>query len=453
VHAQAHQLPVTCVAISDDGKLGFSGSKDCTVLGWDLDQGTRSIKFPGRRNTKSKKLVATDTDFNTDQVMALALSDDNQFLATGGKDRVLRIWRPATGRFVDKFKGHQGPIFGLAFQRGGSHNLFSASGDRTIKVWNVKDMAFVETLYGHEDQVYGIDSHRKERCISVGHDDTARLWKVAEEVQLILRGQSGVSIDCVAMINDQFFVTGSNDGALSLWDIGKKKPIFVVRGAHMNDDDDDDDDDEEEEGEANDEGDDKVKGQGKEDGGGGGAKQSAAKWPSTNPADSAEPRWISSVAAVRNGDVVASGSCDGFVRLWRCVLSATASDERRGLSILCKIEVPGFVNGLAFSKAGTRLLVGAGQEHRLGRWWRDATARNSVWIIDFHPPTRRGSDDDDDGDDDDDDDDEGGGEGSDEGDLRPQGRGGQHSGGRGGGGGKDGHSDSDNDDDADGSRS
>jgi len=363
---QAHQLPVTCVAISDDGQVGFTGSKDCKIIRWDLETGRRTFKFPGRRNTKAKKVNPLSTNFNTDQVLSLALSDDNEYLASGGKDRILRVWNPQSGKFLEKFKGHLGDITGIAFQRGGTHNLYTGSTDRTIKVWNIKDMAYVETLFGHQEPVYAVDSHRKERCISVGHDDTARLWKIPDEVQLILRAEKGVSLDCIAMINDQFFVSGSNQGTLSLWDIGKKKPIFSVRHAHAVDAEDEEDSD--------------ASSVHSED--------EAVAWPERSPAKSAEPNWIASVAAVRNGDVVASGSCDGFVRLWQCILSTTAADgssQRRGLMLLCKIEVPGFVNGLCFSKSGARLIAGVGQEHRLGRWWRNSMSRNSLWIIDFKP--------------------------------------------------------------------
>ena len=41
----------------------------------------------------------------------------------------------------------------------------------------------------------------------------------------------------------------------------------------------------------------------------------------------------------------------------------------------------GFINGLAFSHHGDFLVAAVGQEHRLGRWWRDKKARNSVVMV------------------------------------------------------------------------
>ena len=45
------------------------------------------------------------------------------------------------------------------------------------------------------------------------------------------------------------------------------------------------------------------------------------------------------------------------------------------------VPVKGFVNSLAFSSDGKLLIAGLGQEHRLGRWWRDATAKNEIIVI------------------------------------------------------------------------
>ena len=44
----------------------------------------------------------------------------------------------------------------------------------------------------------------------------------------------------------------------------------------------------------------------------------------------------------------------------------------------------GFINALAFSHSGSYLVAGVGQEHRLGRWWKDRTAKNGIAIIPLH---------------------------------------------------------------------
>jgi ribosomal RNA-processing protein 9 len=68
---------------------------------------------------------------------------------------------------------------------------------------------------------------------SVGRDRTARAWKLNEETHLIFRGGSKTtSADCITAINDEFFLTGHDDGALNLWCKDKKKPFATVNSSH-----------------------------------------------------------------------------------------------------------------------------------------------------------------------------------------------------------------------------
>ena len=175
-----------------------------------------------------------------------------------------------SGKPAQSFAGHRAAITSLAF-RSNSRQLFSGSHDRTVKVWNMDEMCYVETLYGHHSEVLALDSLNQERALSVGSDRTLRLWKVVDETQLIFRGHEA-SIDCVSMTNEEIFVSGSQDGAVAVWSVRKKKPIVSRPRAH----------------------------------GMGGCD-------AANSLDN----WISSVAAMRFTDVFASGSCDGVVRMWQ----------------------------------------------------------------------------------------------------------------------------------------
>lgn len=53
----------------------------------------------------------------------------------------------------------------------------------------------------------------------------------------------------------------------------------------------------------------------------------------------------------------------------------------RTLESIFNIPIKGFINGLAFTSDGQHLIAAVGQEHRLGRWWRDPSAKNSVVVI------------------------------------------------------------------------
>ena len=169
----------------------------------------------------------------------------------------------------------------------------------------------------------------KERALtSGGADRTLRIWKIVDESQLVYNGHSG-SIDSVKLINEEIFLSCGDDGSLCVWNVAKKKPIAEQKFAH-----------------------------GKS---------------STGIAN-----WISSIATLVNTDLIASGSCDGFIRVWKL--------EKSFREIKLKFEIPvtGFVNALSFTNEGNSLIAGIGQEHRLGRWMKLKEAKNVIIVIPFN---------------------------------------------------------------------
>ncbi|CAH2312597.1 U3 small nucleolar RNA-interacting 2 isoform X2 [Pelobates cultripes] len=322
---RGHQGPITCLVITPDDQHVFSGSKDCSIIKWSTCDGKKVHKIPGGRKGSEDKHVG-----HTGHILCMAVSSDGKYLASGDRNKLIFIWNAETCQNLHKFQGHRDAVSGLSFQKG-KHQLFSASHDRSVKVWNVAENSYIETLFGHQDSITGLDSLSRERCVtSGGRDGTVRVWKIAEESQLVFSGHEG-SIDCIRLINEEHMVSGAEDGSLALWSVSRKKPLARVKCAH---------------------------GQ------------------HGNPGLE-QPYWISSVSAALNSDVVASGSNDGNVRLWRC------GEGFRGLHPLCTIPLVGSVNSLQFSSTADFLVAGVGQEHRLGRWWRIKEAKNGLYIIPF----------------------------------------------------------------------
>lgn len=47
-----------------------------------------------------------------------------------------------------------------------------------------------------------------------------RVWKVAEEKQLLFKAGHG-NIDSVSAVNDDIFVTGADNGTINVWNTNK----------------------------------------------------------------------------------------------------------------------------------------------------------------------------------------------------------------------------------------
>ncbi|KAI7863091.1 WD40-repeat-containing domain protein [Spinellus fusiger] len=345
---RGHQLAVTAVAITENGSILYSGSKDGSIIKWDVSTMKKLHTFPGGRKGV-KNFVG-----HTDHVLSLAISSDNQYLASGGKDKILNIWSIKDNERISTFSHHKDAVSALAFRKG-SNQLYSASFDRTIKVWNIDERTYIETLFGHQDQITAIDTLGRERCMSTGgRDKTARLWKIVEESQLVYRG--GVttkiteneksiaytegSVDCLAQLDEDLFVTGGDSGAISLWDINRKKPIMSLPVCH-----------------------------------------GLQVVESESEGDIKTPYWITAMASLRYSDMFVSGSWDGFVRIWKL-----ASDNK-SVKQVAQIPVKGVVNSLqlktVFPSNRTLLVIGVGQELRMGRWVRLKGVKNCTKVVEL----------------------------------------------------------------------
>jgi ribosomal RNA-processing protein 9 len=324
---RAHDVAATCVSVSTDETRAVSGGKDSRVVGWDVETGAKVVDLRPKAYEARWRKEPARAPGHVGHVLSVAVADGQggNILASGGTDELVRIWDVRAGRQVEALRGHRGAVNALVFRQG-TMQLFSGSADRTVKIWNVDDMAYVETLFGHGAEVCGVDSFSKERAVSCGRDGTMRLYKVLDGSQLVFRRALTTSLDTVAMINEQRFVSGGDDGAVALWHVNKKRPVSVAAHAH---------------------------------GAGVGADA-----------------WIASVAAGRNTDLAASGAGDGVVRLWHC------ADRPPALNAVAAVDVGrGFVNGLAFGGRSRVLIAALGQEPRLGRWERQRAKSGLRFIV------------------------------------------------------------------------
>ncbi|XP_025990665.1 U3 small nucleolar RNA-interacting protein 2 [Solenopsis invicta] len=315
-----HKSSITCICLSSDGNILYSGSKDGSLVKWSVKE---KIKLKAIRGDRGK------TKPGIKSVRCLAISTDGKFLVVGdGGCKNIKIFSGDTLDHIKDLQGHRGLISGLVFRKD-THTLYSASEDRSVKVWNLDDMAYVESLFGHQNAITSIDALSRERAITTGgYDGTIRIWKIVEESQLIFNAHSvGNSTDVVKLINEEHFFSGGNDGQLCLWGCLKKKPLCSVLEAHEKDE--------------------------------------------TN----GQPMCISSIATLLNTDLVASGSRNGTIKLWQC------GEGFRSLNPLFEVKLLGFINALAFTPNGNHLIAAVGKEHRSGRWWQIPEAKNAVVII------------------------------------------------------------------------
>lgn len=374
------KMAVTAVCLSSDDQTAYCVSKDGSLCAIEILSGRRT-KFDWQHSTDAAQPGTTAEwvkrkaqSVSKNALLAVAISSDDKYLVVAGGDKKLHVWDPNSHKYLRSLggtSGHKDIVTGLAF-RDGTHELFSCGADRAVKIWSLDDMAYVDTLFGHQSKVLAIDILRQQRAVSSGHDHTCRVWKVAEESQLIFRSH-GMAVDCCKYITGTEWVTGSSDGTLALWSQTKKRPTSVLRKAHghlmsgahasnghlpvSN-------------------GIDANPAEAVEDDSGADAQHAEHEPAGPGSVGGDAASWISAVGVCKGTDLVASGAGDGVLRLWQ------VADGKVGkiLQELGGLSARGFVNSIQFSRSGKFLIAGMGQEPRMGRWARDGIAKNGLLI-------------------------------------------------------------------------
>ena len=71
------------------------------------------------------------------------------FLASGSRDKTIKIWDVSTGLCVLTLTGHDNWVRGLVFHPGGKY-LLSAADDKTLRVWDLRHRRCLKTLEAHQ---------------------------------------------------------------------------------------------------------------------------------------------------------------------------------------------------------------------------------------------------------------------------------------------------------------
>jgi WD40 repeat protein len=248
-----HSGGVASIAFSPDGKTLASGSRDNTIILWDVAS-RQPIGQPlnGRKAAVSSmafspdgKMLAVSYDTaiilwdvasqqpigqpwsaSTYQVYSLAFSPDGKMLASGigGPDGLI-VWDVASRQPIGQpLSGSSG--FSVAFSPDGKTLAWGGS-DGTIKLWDVASRQPTgQALNGHNDIVSSVAFSPDGKMLASGSADrTIILWNVASQQPIgqALSGHSR-SVSGVAFSPDGKVLASGSD-TLILWDLETRQPI------------------------------------------------------------------------------------------------------------------------------------------------------------------------------------------------------------------------------------
>ncbi|WP_129674575.1 WD40 repeat domain-containing protein [Candidatus Chloroploca sp. Khr17] len=211
--------PTHCASLSPNGQL-LALAAGTRIMLWELANGQLHSICSG----------------HTGMIQSLAFAPDERLIASGGRDRRVRLWRLSAGQPVvlATLPEHSDTVTALAFNADGTL-LATGSADQSVRIWRTFDRVLIQTLTGHGGTVEALAFSPDKTLLAAGsRGRRVRLWETATwKLRVTLEGHEGAVETLAFAPTGEMLATGATDGTLRLWQTATGALLRIV-GQHQN---------------------------------------------------------------------------------------------------------------------------------------------------------------------------------------------------------------------------
>ncbi|KAJ6714288.1 TRANSDUCIN/WD40 REPEAT-LIKE SUPERFAMILY PROTEIN [Salix viminalis] len=221
-------------------RQGTAASKPCDLESTTGAKMHRVKVHPSKKHTKELSSLFTGQEFlaHKGSILTMKFSLDGQYLATGGEDGIVRVWKVIEDNSSNQFDipdtdtsclyftmNHLSELASLDVDKKGIDKMKRrGTSDSTCvvvppKVFRVLEKSLHE-FEGHNGEVLDLSWSKKRFLLSSSVDKTVRLWQVGcDRCLRVFSHNNYVTSVNFNPVDDNYFISGSIDGKVRIWEV------------------------------------------------------------------------------------------------------------------------------------------------------------------------------------------------------------------------------------------
>ncbi|KAJ3308711.1 hypothetical protein HDU76_003835 [Blyttiomyces sp. JEL0837] len=257
-----HVEPISCIALSRDGRRAASTSLDGRILLWSTEH-AQSLQVLTAHSGKvlalawsfddSKIIVGgsdglvmiynvladtlsdlTNLEGHERDVMSVCLSSDGVVAAAGSKDGSIIVWDVETSKLLTRVSNHKDAVRSVSFGMN-SRFLISGSYDKKVILWDLESNTGAKKLEGHQSSVWSAHmSMNGKLVVSSGEEKFIRMWDAETGMALKpLEGLKSGAFSVCFSADGQKLLSASWDNKVLEWDLSTGEIVRSMNGSRF----------------------------------------------------------------------------------------------------------------------------------------------------------------------------------------------------------------------------